>query len=87
MKETGHTKKEQDFRKQFGMPNTPAASVFHDIKLIPDSEVDERVNFIIKCENKEQMEQLFEFFQTSRKQVSFNDIQSRLKAQNKQLRF
>lgn len=43
--------------------------MFHDIKRI--YEVDTRVNFIIKCENQEELAHLASLFNTSKKAISY----------------
>lgn len=61
--------------------------VFNDIKIINDSEIDERVNFIIKCEDGKQLKKLQNIFSTDKKQITFKAVLSFLKNEQPQLRY
>ena len=53
-------------------------SRYNDIKIIPDSEVDERVNFIIKCENNDELKLLTNFFNLKSRNTTFTKIRDKL---------
>lgn len=60
------------------MLNMSQKSSYKDIKIIPDSEVDERVNFIIKCENQTELLKLLDYFEIKGKQTTFKKIRAKL---------
>lgn len=45
---------------------------FIDIKLV--EKVDERVNFIVKCENEEELEELKQMIKSNKKMILFSEF-------------
>ena len=52
------------------MQNECEICPYHDIKVINDDEVDDRVNFIIRCEGQEQLIIVQNFFKTKGKTIT-----------------
>ena len=43
---------------------------YHDIKIVKDKDVDDRVNFIIRCEGQEPLEKIKKFFKTKGRNIT-----------------
>ena len=56
------------------MPLMSQKTQYNDIKIIFDTDVDERVNFIIKCENNQELQKLIDYFHVKSKNTKFEKI-------------